>query len=270
MPTFKGNKGNLLQHWVLSELTLLLKSQVQPSAPLLLVDAHAMSPYASRSPGASANVFDTVRDRLPGEGSAYERAWHEMTRPKDGPAIEYPTTAMFVRQLWPGPLAMVLCDIDEATIADIWHWKKGVRDSNSIVPYWGDWRERLRGDFTGKTATLVSFDPYMIFHENAATVKDGIMYLADLVQAAAALDRMSSGPSVVQLSTYSAQSASREDVLSVVEWIMRAVGFELVETIRAGRDSRDMMSMVLARGLSTRPEGLNERFNSWLDQFNAA
>ena len=47
MPTYKGNKGNLLQHWVLTELTLLLKLQCQPSATLCLLDAHSMSPYAT-------------------------------------------------------------------------------------------------------------------------------------------------------------------------------------------------------------------------------
>lgn len=120
MPTFKGNKGNLLQHWVLAELTLLLRSQF-PSAHLSLIDAHAMSPYATRSPGASANVFDVVQNRLPGQGSAYEHAWSQMAGQKGSRAVEYPTTAMFVRHLWRGPLAMVLCDIDKATIDDVSH-----------------------------------------------------------------------------------------------------------------------------------------------------
>ena len=65
---------------------------------------------------------------------------------------------------------------------------------------------------------------------------------------------------MVQLSTYSAQDNSQDDVLPVVEWIMRAVGFELVDTVRAGRDSRDMMSMILVRGVQL-PERLNERFS---------
>ena len=34
---------------------------------------------------------------------------------------------------------------------------------------------------------------------------------------------------MVQLSTYSAQDNSQNDVIPIVEWIMRAVGFELVE-----------------------------------------
>ncbi|MEP7113883.1 MAG: hypothetical protein ABI862_11495 [Ilumatobacteraceae bacterium] len=265
MPTFKGNKGNLLQHWVLCELVLMLREQTPPGARLVVVDAHAMSPFATRSPDVAANVFDAVRARLPGQESAYERTWLDMVGQLDGRRVEYPTTAMFVRRLWPGPLNMVLCDVDETTIADIRYWKKDVPDSDAIEPFWGDWRDRLRRECADAAATLVSFDPYMILPENASAVKPGIMYLADLVRAAAALSHIPNGPVVVQLSTYSAQNATQDDVREVVEWIMRAVGFELVATIRAGRDSLDMMSMVLTRGLHGRPDHLNERFNTWLE-----
>jgi hypothetical protein len=268
MPTYKGNKGNLLQHWVLTELTLLLRHKFPASARLCLLDAHAMSPYAMRdpNPGPSARVFDIFRSYLPGQGSAYERAWLELLDQKLGGAVEYPTTAMFVRHLWPGQVSMVLCDIDKTTIDNIYIWKQNAQDSDSIVPYHGDWRRRFRGEFPNATATLVSFDPYMIVHKNVSAPKPGNMYLADLIQAAAALCHIPSGPVIVQLSTYSAQDNSQDDVLSVVEWIMRAAGFELVDTVRAGRDSRDMMSMILVRELPERPEGLNERFNDWFDR----
>jgi hypothetical protein len=272
MPTFKGNKGNLLQHWVLTELTLLLEANLWPSSRLCLVDAHAMSPYATRdaNPGASALMFDGVRDHLPGRCSAYERAWSEIVGQKHRLAVAYPTTAMFVRHLWPGPVSMILCDVDKTTVEHIAMWKQDVPDADTIIPHYGDWRERLRGDLPGGTATLVSFDPYMVLFRNTSTVKPGNMYLADLVQAAAALCHLPSGPAIVQLSTYSAQDNSQDDVLPVVEWIMRAVGFELIDTVRVGRDSRDMMSMILGRELSSRPDRLNERFNDWLDQVQRA
>lgn len=188
MPTYRGNKGNLLQHWVLTELTLLLREQFPPSGRLCLLDAHAMSPYATRDPkpGASAHVFDIVRSGLPGQGSAYERAWSELVGQHRG-EVQYPTTAMLVRHLWSGPVSMVLCDTDKTTIDDIGIWKQDISDADTITPHHGDWPQRFRGDFPRATATLVSFDPYMILRENASAVKPGNMYLADLVQATAAL-----------------------------------------------------------------------------------
>ena len=209
-----------------------------------------MSPYATREsgPGTSANAFDTVRRRLPEHRSAYERAWSELLDQKRRRTVEYPTTAMFVHHLWSGPVGMVLCEIDKATIDDIFHWKQSVQDSDDVCPHHGDWRQRFRGDFPSADATLVSFDPYMIVHKNVSAPKPGNMYLADLVQAAAALCHIPSDAVIVQLSTYSAQDNSQDDVLPVVEWTMRAVGFDLVDTVRAGRGSRDMMPIILVRG----------------------
>ena len=161
---------------MLSELTLLLKGQVESSNGLCLVDAHAMSPYATRDakPGQSARVFEVVRRSLPGQGSAYEQAWLELV------SQHHPTTAMFVRHLWSGPLSMVLCDIDKATIDDISTWKKGVPDERSIEPWRGDWARRLRSDVPEAAACLVSFDPYMVIRENASAPTAGHMYPADL------------------------------------------------------------------------------------------
>jgi hypothetical protein len=126
MPTYKGNRGNLLQHWVLAELIGLLKGEAPSDHQLCFVDAHAMSPYATRdsSPGQSASVFDIVRRQLPGQGSAYEQAWKELIK-DDG--VEYPTSAMFVRHLWPGPLEMVLCETDKAAADDIGEWSSGLK-----------------------------------------------------------------------------------------------------------------------------------------------
>jgi hypothetical protein len=127
---------------------------------------------------------------------------------------------------------MLLCDVDETTIADISHWKEDIPSSDAIIPEWGDWRDRWRGSFPDANATLVSFDPYMILHENASTIRTGNMYVADLVQAAAGLRRLR-GPAVVQLSTYSAQNASPDDVRPVAEWVMRAVGLNwLIQSVR--------------------------------------
>ena len=42
------------------------------------IDAHAMAPVAEKQEDKHKDsVFDSVRARLPGQGSSYERAWKE-------------------------------------------------------------------------------------------------------------------------------------------------------------------------------------------------
>ena len=73
------------------------------------------------------------------------------------------------------------------------------------------------------------------------------MYPRDLVRAAAAaILEIHCGPLVVQLSTYKAQNNSQHKIKQIVEWIMAAVGLELVDTVRV---HRNMMPMILARDL---------------------
>ena len=115
MPTYKGNRGNLLQHWVLCELLTLLKGQVPPDSCLGFIDAHAMSPYATRDPksGQTAGDFEVVRKQLPGQRSTFELSWKNLS---GEPRVAYPTSAMFACELWPGPVHMVLCEKDEAAL----------------------------------------------------------------------------------------------------------------------------------------------------------
>ncbi len=260
MPTYKGNRGNLLQHWVLAELVTSLENQGGAGAELCFIDAHSMSPYATRdlTPGSTAGDFEIVRNRLPGQGSTYERAWRELVAEE---RVEYPTSAMFVRHLWPGPLQMILCEADTVTADDIIEWQRTLPIESQIELHRGDWRTRLRDDLPRTAACLVSFDPYMIIGENPAAPMQGHMYLQDLVRAAAGILDIQSGPLLVQLSTYSAQNNSQDEIVAIVEWIMAAVGLELVDAVRA---SGHMMSMVLTRDVAQRPVQLHERFNAWL------
>ena len=82
MPTYKGNKGNFLQHWVLCELVSAAGKHV---SRLQFIDAHAMAPMAEKQdPKHKDSVFDSVRARLPGTGSPYERAWKALVQNKGG------------------------------------------------------------------------------------------------------------------------------------------------------------------------------------------
>jgi hypothetical protein len=260
MPTYKGNRGNLLQHWVLAELVTLLNRQLGPEAQLSFVDAHAMSPYATRDPmpGSTAADFDGVRDRLPGQESTYEEAWHHLVTQE---RVEYPSSAMFVRHLWRGPLQMVLCEVDPRTAHDIAAWQRTLSKGSEVEIYEGDWRRRLREDVPRSAACLISFDPYMIIGENPAAPTQGNMDLRDLIRVAGATLNIESAPLLLQLSTYSAQNNSQDKIAPIVEWVMVAAGLELVSTVRA---SGHMMSMVFARNLSQPPPQLSDRFSAWL------
>ena len=75
MPTYKGNRGNLLQHYVLCEL---LSAAREHSSCLRFIDAHAMAPMAVREEREKDPVFGSVQARLPGQDSTYERAWKDL------------------------------------------------------------------------------------------------------------------------------------------------------------------------------------------------
>lgn len=140
-PTYRGNRGNLLQHWVLAELVELLRKEVHLLGRLCFFDAHAMSPFAVRAanPGQTGPDFDVVASSLPGQRSAYEQAWHELTHDR----IQYPSSAAFVQFLWRRPLRLVLCEVDKLTANDIDEWQSTLPAETVPELYRGDWRIRL-------------------------------------------------------------------------------------------------------------------------------
>lgn len=260
MPTFKGNRGNLLQHWVLTELITILARRASPATDLSFVDAYAMSPYARRdsTPGQTAGDFELVRDRLPGQRTPFELAWQEIRRKG---RVEYPTSAMFVRHLWPGLVQMTLCERDDATAQDIVEWKASLPEGTKVELHHGDWRTRIRGDLPQAENCIVSFDPYVIIGENHADTVPGNMYLCDVARAAAAILEIQSGPLLVQMSTYDARANPQDTLIPIIQWVMAAVGLECLDAVRA---DGHMMSMIFGRDLVERPTRLQERFTKWL------
>lgn len=266
MPTYKGNRGNLLQHWVLVELVGLLRQHTEQSARLCLIDAHAMSPFAVRdvNPGQSAADFDRVRTRLPGQKSRYELAWTSLATAL---SCEYPSSAAFVRNVWNGPLALLLCEADAATADDVARWLAGVSGEISYELHRGDWRQRFRSGLPADHgAYLVSFDPYMFDrHGPAKKPKLGNMWPADLDVACAAFSALPSCPTVVQLSTFSANNAnSQKDVLAALDLAFLPAGFSRAVVVATGGD---MMSVVFTRHFSDAAQSLSAlpaAFHAWL------
>jgi hypothetical protein len=114
VPTFRGNVGKLLQHWVLCEVLSACQNHYQR---LGFIDAYSMAPFADERPklDATAPLFDEVCRRLPGRQSLYERAWLKLAPNTH----EYPNSASFVTAAWRGRYAMLLCEKDPATIQEL-------------------------------------------------------------------------------------------------------------------------------------------------------
>ncbi len=267
MPTYRGNRGNLMQHWVLVEVTTILRNLRMPPVPqLCFIDAHAMAPFATRHPcpGQTGRDFDAVRDSLPGQRSLYEHRWLDSTWED---RTRYPSSAVLVRAAWDRPLNLVLCEHDADTAQAICSWLDTldpVETSHEL--YQGDWRDRFRcGIPADMAAYLFSFDPYMFDrHGPGANPTPGNMYPQDLLRIGAALLDLPPRPTIVQLSTYSANNRNRQDdVISAVGPFFDAAGYSLLSCVRA---DGNMMSLVFSRHVpdSSAFFGLPNRFNHWL------
>ena len=116
MGSYMGNVGHLMQHWTICELLTVASNHV---AGLNYIDAHAMAPWATQRTRPDRE-FDCVRDGLPGQGSAYQRAWHRITNLHQTEG--YPSSAAFVHELWNRRYSLLLCEQRLETAAEIMQW----------------------------------------------------------------------------------------------------------------------------------------------------
>ncbi|MDQ3446811.1 MAG: hypothetical protein M3496_11670, partial [Pseudomonadota bacterium] len=161
MPSFRGNVGNLLQHWVLCELLSACEDRYQR---LGFIDAYSIAPFAKdrlKKRDAGAAVFDAVATQLPGQLSSYEKAWLSLRTNFQ----EYPNSAAFVTATWRGRYALFLCETDPATVASLEHWAtiaRQVPGCEGVEIAAGDWRKYLRGpSLPSSDLSFFSLDPYM-------------------------------------------------------------------------------------------------------------
>ena len=265
MPTYRGNIGNLLQHWVLCEIVDCCGGQWPR---LRFVDAYSMAPLATERPKShwSSGLFDHARDRS-NRDSIYEATWSGLSSRESG----YPNSAAFLAALWQGEYSMVLCEYDDATVGELRSWKasrereprcRGVE----VAP--GDWRQRFETPLPDTDPLFLSFDPDMFSCIDAAD--DGRkMTSADLARIARAVP--AAGPLVMQLSTYSVNGANTQSkVKAAVIARLNDTGLELLAVVKT---DEQMMSLVLGRSC---PEAIVEtmanmpaRFESWLYRLKA-
>jgi hypothetical protein len=263
MPQYRGNIGNLLQHWVLCDL---VKQSNAHWAEIRFVDAYSMAPFATErfKPGLSGYIFDHARDRAVFD-SDYEDTWRRIGALKPG----YPNSAAFLTALWRGKYSLLLCEWDGATVDELQLWKPELESrpdciEMDIAP--GDWRNRFQqGVSQSDQLTLMSFDPDMFNRKGSKSGRN--MTPADLEVIARAVMQIP-GPVVIQLSTYDVNDDnSQRDVEPAIVAGLHAAGLTLNAVVKA--DGK-MMSLVLGRfsnttfgeGLSTMPV----RFESWLQR----
>ena len=274
MGTYKGNKGNLMQHWTLCEVLSIAKRNHDA---LNFIDAHAMAPLArERAPEKvhqGSEVFNRVQTNLPGQKSTYEKAWQSLA-PK--PSCGYPNSANFVRHIWRGHFSMLLCEINPTTAEEIDSWLAGVRGMSNyknadLQP--GDWRDTLNQGLPSlkdvslgdDALTLVSFDPNEYNIAGDPQQGDYDMYPIDLGKVITSLSALEGGV-LVQLSTYSRGNANQNKqgaVISSVTELFSAGGFLLAAVLWA---NGDMMSLIFTRNVEWWRElaVLPSQFRLWL------
>ena len=273
MPTYMGNVGHLMQHWTLCELLTIAADEDKRIPGLNFIDAHAMAPLA-RVMGRRRrdDQFDGVRDRLPGQRSTYERAWHHLA-----PDVGYPSSAVFVEQVWKRDFALLLCETDWPTIAELGEWCDSVRgldrcSAAELAP--GDWRQRFSRGLPGPadvglpegSLTLVSFDPDRI--ELVAGNNGRRLYLGDLRETVLPALQGVKGGILVHLPTYALQQGSTlRDVTAAVDPLMEDSGFALTgNEVRIPGNNR-MMSLIYARDVQWADElaNLAADFTEWFN-----
>ena len=266
MCTYKGNVGNLMQHWTLCEV---LQVANEHASGLSFIDAHAMAPLATTRTAQDAE-FDSVRDDLPGQESVYEKAWHRLVL---GQCDVYPNSAALVREVWKSDYSLLLCEKNSASADEIDGWLPGtcnLPECKGAKLFRGDWRTRFAGGLPSPceaglpkdSLTLVAFDPYMFSRHSPHRQPAGNLYPKDLKLVLRALDGVRGGV-FIQLSTYTANDNNPQgSVIASVNSVLWSHGFALAAVVRA---NENMISLVYAREVdwATDLAGLPGRFEEW-------
>ena len=256
MGTYKGNVGNLMQHWTLCEVLNIANQHV---SGLNYIDAHAMAPRAAH-PEDPARVdarFARAQLNLPGQEAVYERAWHDLVA--QGPG--YPSSAAFVQQVWNGKCSLLLCENNPETANQI---RQRLPEAQL---HEGDWRKRFKDPLPSpqeSILTLVSFYPDM-YDRHPPDRNPRNLYPENLELALRFLHKVD-GATLLQISTYSRGRQNENPqgaVISSVNSILFRDGFRLAAVMIA---SQDKMSLVYARGAEWAAElaGLPDNFTNWL------
>ena len=276
MDTYKGNKGNLMQHWTLCEVLSIARCHHDA---LNYIDAHAMAPLATKRTG-NDQVFDRVLSNLTTGNSTYQNAWYALA---PNPADGYPSSANFTQHLWEkwdGRVSLFLCEIEPDICNKIGAWGNKVEQASKwakVTCKCENWRVVFKNglpwpasvEFAESALPVVSFDPYAIskslrrypsFSPN--------LYPADLNRVGDAL-RGFDGGVILQLSTYDNNGPNPQGkVKELLDIRLGAFGFECFARTSP---NLKMMSLIYGRNInwSDKLSGLGERFAQWLRPFRS-
>ncbi len=271
MGTYKGNVGNLMQHWTLCEVLQIANTY---TFGLSFIDSYTMAPWATECTRPD-KIFESVKNCLPGKGSAYEQAWHSLLQRQQQKG--YPNSSAFVREVWKHNYSFILCERDFRTVDEIKEWLPEARESprcNEAKLFRGDWRERFVDGLSNPSATglpagsltMVSFDPTMYSSRYSPVRRRAAnLYRIDLGLALYALGGVT-GPIVIQLSTYTANGNNPQNkVIESVNSVLTRGRFQQAAVVRA---DGNMMSLVYTREVDWADDlaGLPAWFEEWRPQ----
>jgi hypothetical protein len=225
--------------------------------------------------------FRRVRERLPGQGSLYEKTWQAIV-PDD--EKRYPSSAAFVDRIWKGRRAYLLCEQSEERAQECGNWL-AERDHTGRVFFHevfpGDWRRRfgidgqfprplahLKQDKTTERvvspdAVFVSFDPNQVCRLRGGQADGFNLYVPEFPAIWDALQPLANRPAVVQISTYDTARGrnSQKDVEDSVK-TRQPAGWRGPIIVRV---DKSMMSLLFwsqaATGIGL--DGLPGRFDDW-------
>ena len=247
LPPCAGNVGNLMQHTATCAIIEALSAHYHR---LEYVDMHAMAPLAPIR--GMDKRFAAARARLPHldhdpGATPYERAWRDLA----GADHVYPSSSTFVRRLWPGPVRMLLCEVNPATADAIEAWlhANGSPDDRLLRH---DWRCLRSADLGACDVRLVQLDPYRVdvlrgFVDDGPR-PEGIrpMRPTDFpLLGRILLER--SEPVVLQISSYGRMDVPEKRLDVVLDAALSKAGFSHAATLRA---SSRMKSWIYERGCS--------------------
>jgi hypothetical protein len=280
MGVCRGNKGNLMQHWVLCE-TLARLQMLLPveHSHLLLVTTHSMAPWsvprklANPQADYSRPVFDAVRQRaVPQRNSVYETAWHNLSV-RHG--IPYPSSAAFAVNVWPGDrrLSLLLCEANPSVADEIDGWlslPETIGRLQHRTLHRGNWQLRFAQPLAPQNALpdaiYVEMDP-MRFEGHppaqAARNDTAALYIEELNLVAAALIPLQM-PVVIQISSFSANNNNPHDnTVAAINGVLIPAGFSLQARVEA---DGNMISLIYVRGLGLwdSPNVLHRQFVHWV------
>lgn len=268
----KGNRGNLMQHWVLCEL--LHRLGHKDFRHLSLTCTHSMAPWSVPERRADDNthycrrVFNAARVRPSADrSSVFETIWHSLA---PNLALPYPSSALFVYKFWKTHLSLGLCEASGPVADEIDGWL-GTREVRERVAHSvllrGDWRAAATGPlFVNSDADClyVEMDPYRYDSRDRTVRKSenpATIYPEDLTLLANVLNK-EERPVVLQLSSFSAQNGNKPEVIEAsVRGVLEPHRFVFRDQVAV---DGQMLSLVFTRNLTVGGGPLQPDFAAWL------